>query len=208
MFQSTINELFEFHLLVLRELFNGLSFSEIEQKYHDQMTALNYLSIAKENNLLTFDEQNNLIGAYPVSPLKTCFKVSNDNIGEGYCMCAIDALGIAYTFGEKTVITAKDKTTNANISLTVDPNSDKVTTQKNYYVTYKDPDKVQNIARDQCPVINFYSDRESIKLGSDFVIFSFDEAVNHAKHIFSPEAIKKSLSTGFKAIAKEDLFNQ
>lgn len=205
MLQSTIDELFELHIQILKDLFKGFTFQQVQKKYNTQITELDYLSIAKEHNLLTFDEKDNLIGAYPVSPLKTSFKVSIENIGTGYCMCAIDALGIAYTFGEKTIIEAKDKSTNNTVTLTVNPISNKVTTDHQYFVTYKDPDKVQNIARDQCPVINFYSTKKSIKLGDDFVIFSFNEALKHAKDIFTPDALKESLSTSFKAISKENL---
>lgn len=203
--QKTLDELLDFHLLVLKDIFHGLSISEIEQKYPDKMVKLNYLSIAKANNLLTFDDSNNLIGAYPVSPLKTSFEVAIDNIGTSYCMCAIDALGIAYTFNEKTTIRSKDKSTGEKIEITVDPISEKIVSDKQYYVTYKDPSKVCNIAQDQCPVINFYSERGSIPNDNDLIIFDFNQAIKHAKSIFSQKAFKKSLLEGFKAIPKENL---
>ena len=120
-------------------------------------------------------------------------------------MCAIDSLGIAYTFNKKTSIEAVDKSTGSTITITVDPQTEKVTSEKQYYVTYKDPDKVCNIAQDQCPVINFYSDKQSISVDKDLIIFTFDEAVKHAKNIFDQEAFKKSFLEGFKAIKKEDL---
>lgn len=203
--QKILEELLDFHLVVLKDIFHGLSFSEIEQKYTDIITKLDYLTIAKANNLLTFDDNNELIGAYPVSPLKTSFEVTIDNIGTSYCMCAIDSLGIAYTFNEKTTIRSKDKSTGDAIEITVDPISDDVHSSKKYYVTYKDPNKVCNIAQDQCPVINFYSKRESIPNDNDLIVFDFDQATKHAKEIFSQEAFKKSLLEGFKAIPKENL---
>ena len=70
---------------------------------------------------------------------------------------------------------------------------------------YKDPDKVCNIAQDQCPVINFYSDKSSIKDDKDLIVFNFEEALKHAKNIFDQKAFKKSFLEGFKAIKKEDL---
>ena len=200
-----VDERLNFHLIVLKEIFNGLSFSEIEQKYLAKIQETNYVVIAKKNNLLTFDNDGKLIGAYPVSPLKTSFQVTIENIGTGYCMCAIDSLGIGYTFGEITRISTIDKSTGKNIQITVNPSNDEVISERPYFVTYKDPDKVCNIAQDQCPVINFYSDKKSIPNDNDLIIFTFNEAIKHSKNIFSREAFKKSFQEGFKAIAKEDL---
>lgn len=200
-----VDDLLDLHLQVLKDIFRGLPFSEIEQKYANRMQRSDYLAIAKANNLLTFDTKNNLIGAYPVSPDKTSFEVTIDNIGTNYCMCAIDALGIAYTFNEKATIHSQDKSTGEKIVITVDPIKNTVVSDKNYFVTYKDPDKVCNIAQDQCPVINFYSKRESIPNDKDLIVFNFDEAKAHSKNIFSQNAFKKSILEGFKAIAKEDL---
>ena len=203
---QSADDLLDLHLLVLREIFNGLSYSNIKKKYSGRFTELNYEEIATTNNLLTFDN-NVLIGAYPVSPFKTPFKVSIDTIGSSYCMCAIDALGIPYTFGQKTVIDAQDMSTGTEIKIIIDPKAGSVHKdfQKDLFVTYKDPEKVCNIAQDQCPVINFYSDRKSIPADKDLIIFNFEEALQHAKNIFSQDAIKNSFFNGFKAIAKEDL---
>lgn len=200
-----IDDLIDLHFSVLKEIFKGSSFFDIQRHYSDEMRKLDYMNLAKNNNLLTFDDDNNLIGAYPVSPLKTSFKVSVEGIGECYCMCAIDALGIAYTFGKKTTIESKDSSTGQKIVITVDPETDSVQTAgTEYFVSYRDPDKVRNIALDQCPVINFYSDKNSVK-DDTLVIFTFQEAIKHAKDIFSPEAFKKSFLEGFKAIPKENL---
>lgn len=205
MVKPVSDNLLELHLNVLKEIFKGNSFSEIETKFADQFSELNYIELAKKANVLTFDENNVLIGAYPVSPFKTPFKVTIDTIGTSYCMCAIDSLGIAYTFDKKTSIEAVDKSTGSAITITVDPQTEEVVSEKQYFVTYKDPDKVCNIAQDQCPVINFYSDKQSISVDKDLIILTFDEAVKHAKNIFDQEAFKKSFLEGFKAIKKEDL---
>ena len=205
MLKTVTNNLLELHINVLKEIFKGSSFSEIQSKFTNQFSELNYLSIAKKNNLLTFDKNDVLIGAYPVSPFKTSFEVTIENIGTSYCMCAIDSLGIGYTFREKTTINTVDKSTGKHIQITVDPSTDEVLSEEPYFVTYKDPDKVCNIAQDQCPVINFYSDKKSIPNDKDLIIFSFNEAIKHSKNIFNPEAFKKSFQEGFKAIAKEDL---
>ena len=190
--QQLVEDLLNLHLQVLKDIFRGLSFSEIEKKYADRMHNSDYLAIAKAHNLLTFDDNNNLIGAYPVSPTKTSFEVTIDNIGTNYCMCAIDALGIAYTFNEKATIHSQDKSTGDKIVITVDPLKDTVLSEKNYFVTYKNPDKVCNIAQDQCPVINFYSKKESIPNDKDLIIFNFNDAKTHSKNIFSQDAFKKS----------------
>ena len=207
MAQLLADSLLEFHLTVLREIFGGSSYQDIKEKFSDKFNDLNYEEIAVSNNLLTFDNDGVLIGAYPVSPSKTPFKVTIDSIGTSYCMCAIDALGIPYTFNKKTTINAQDKSTNRDVTIEIDPITEKV--KKDFsgdlFVTYKDPDKVCNIAQDQCPVINFYSDKQSIPIDKDLIIFSFNEALAHAKNIFSQDAIKKNFFNGFKAIAKEDL---
>lgn len=204
MINSLVDDLVELHFLVLKQIFKEKKFSAIEQLYSAKMKELNYITLAKANNLLTFDENGSLIGAYPVSPLKTNFKVTVDGIGSSYCMCAVDSLGIAYTFGKKTTIESKDSTTNQPIVITVDPVHDKIETNVDYFVTYKEPDEVQNIALDQCPVINFYSDKNSVK-DKSLIVFTFSEAVKHAKDIFSPEAFKKSFSDGFDSILNEKL---
>ena len=75
---------------------------------------------------------------------------------------------------------------------------------KEFFVSYKDPDLVINIALDQCPVINFYLEKNSVN-DPDLIIFKFEDARKHAKSIFSLEGFKKSMSSGFKAIEKQNL---
>jgi hypothetical protein len=207
MTQTEVSELFDFHLLVLKEIFLGKQFSEIKNEYSKQIAKLDYINISRKHNLLTFDEniENKLLGAYPVSPIKTSFKVEIEGLGIGYCMCAIDALGIAYTFNAKTKITSIDKSTNKELKIIMNPFTEQIESETAYYVTYKDPDKVKNIAQDQCPIINFYSDKKTITNTEDLVIFSFNDAVQHAKRIFNPESLKNSFFGEFKAIRKEDI---
>ena len=68
--QSTIDNLVELHFLVLKEIFKGASFNEINNKYSNKMKELDYIAIAKVNNLLSFDEKNNLIHTKTVQKLQ------------------------------------------------------------------------------------------------------------------------------------------
>ena len=120
-------------------------------------------------------------------------------------MCAIYALCIAYTFMEKTTVISKTNDDKAQeVLISIDPRTDTIESNKDFYVSYKDPDLVNNIALDQCPVINFYSQKNSVT-DPDLIIFNFEEAKKHSKAIFSLEAFKKNMETGFKAIQKNKL---
>ena len=201
---TNLDKILNLHILVLKDLLNSVTFQEIKRKYSSEIADTNYLTVAKKNNLLVIDENENLIAAFPVSPFKTNFAVNIENIGFGYAMCAIDALGIAYTFQEKTTITSITTDTKEEVSIEIDPNKDVIDSNNEFFVTYKDPDLVNNIAIDQCPVINFYSEEKSV-IDSDLIIFSFKQALQHAKDMFSIEAFKKNIKGGFKAIEKKNL---
>lgn len=193
------------HFTVLELLLSGLSFPEIMDKLSAEFEELNYVKRAKQINFLTMDQKNNLLAAYPVSPFKTNFKVKIDNIGFGYAMCAIDALGIGYTFMEKTTIFSKTNDEDPeDVLITIDPITDAIEYNKEFFVSYKNPELVQNIALDQCPVINFYSKKDSV-CNPDLIVFNFEDARNHAKLIFSIEAFKKNMRSGFKAIEGKNL---
>ena len=58
----------------------------------------------------------------PNFPVETNYKVTVDGIETGYSMCAVDALGVAYTFNAKTTIYSIDRSTNRSIEIIIDPN--------------------------------------------------------------------------------------
>ncbi len=183
------NDLLDLHLDVLKDLLNGVNFKEIEQKYSDRFEDLNYLQNAT-GNLLTFDN-GKLVGAYPVSPRKTNYKVIIEDIGTGYSMCAIDALGIAYTFMKKTIIETTIQDTNEPFTFEVDPFLDRQT-EKDLYVTYKKYGQgVSNVALEICPTINIYRFENGIPDKENLVVLDFETALRYAKERFSQETINQ-----------------
>ena len=195
---TNVDQIFELHISILKDILLLKDINSILKRFSSEINRLNYLDIAKTNNLLTFDEHNHLLGAYPVSPIKSNFKVEIESIGQGYTMCAIDALGIAYTFNKNVHIQATDLSTGELIEIDVDPVKDSVLSNTEFFVAYKDPSKVSVIATQQCPVIQFYSDRNSAPQNDLTIkLLSFQEACEHAKKIFSQESIKKSIKSGF-----------
>lgn len=144
--------------------------------------------------MLSFNENGQLIGAYPVSPRKTKYAVEIEDIGSGYAMCAIDALGTAYTFGKKTTIKTSTFFSNQPIEITIDPDLE---TQPDHDLVVTYARKFQrSAAEDQCPAINFYASREEVPSDLDVEILSFQKALNHAIDVFSPEGIKSRIRAG------------
>jgi hypothetical protein len=183
------NEILELHLNVLRDLLNGVNFNDIAQKYADHFEDLNYLENATDN-LLTFQD-GKLVGAYPVSPVKTKYKVTIEDIGSGYAMCAIDALGIAYTFMKKTTIETTIQDTSESFTFEVDPFVEKQS-EENLYVTYKKYNqKVSNVALELCPTINIYRFENGVPSDENLVVLEFETALQYAKERFSQEAINQ-----------------
>jgi hypothetical protein len=125
--EKLVDDLFELHLKVLSKILTGTPFSKIRKECAKDFKKLDYEDfITNKANRLSFDKDGNLIGAYPVSPIPTDFKITISDVYQGYAMCALDALGIAYTFMLKTVIETKNHATGIPISITVDPLKDKV----------------------------------------------------------------------------------
>ncbi|OLS19018.1 MAG: hypothetical protein HeimC2_43420 [Candidatus Heimdallarchaeota archaeon LC_2] len=184
------NELMELHLDILKDLLNGVDFKDIEQKYSARFEELNYLKNVT-SNLLSFDN-GKLVAAYPVSPRKTNYKVIIDDIGTGYAMCAIDALGIAYTFMKKTTIETTIRDTNESFKFVVDPFLDKQT-EKNLFVTYKKYNQtLTNAALEICPTINIYRFENGVPKDENLVILDFETAIHYARERFSQDAINQS----------------
>jgi hypothetical protein len=109
-------------------------------------------------------------------------------------MCAIDALGVAYTFGAKTIIDSQVLDTKNPIRIIIDPFLE-TQTPLDIIITYKQQIQSQKStdapAVVQCPVINFYSNPESVpKFDPLLEILTFEEAISYAADRFSPKGIK------------------
>lgn len=182
-------DLLALHLNVLIDLLNGKSFHEIKTARAAEFEEMNYLEVAVPS-LLTF-EGNELVGAYPVSPKPTKYKVEIEGVGTGYSMCAIDALGIAFTFNKPTKVFATTQDTNEPVEFFITPDMDELP-QTEYVVTYQAIDhSITNIALQQCPQINFFRDRENVPGGLQ--ILDLNSAFKAAKAQFSQEAILSCL---------------
>ena len=188
-------QVFTLHLEVLKELIRGKSFSTIQSEFADEMVELNYEHVAKRG-LLAFNGDNELIGAYPISPIKTKYQVTIEGLGTAYSMCAIDALGVAYTFEAKTTIDTVDSSTGKSITIVIDPFKDKQDPQ-DFVISYqRKVDKNVATAVSLCPTIHFYSDKMSIEEDSGIEILSFDDALKSAKNQFSQEAMQACVTRG------------
>lgn len=193
-----VDELLTTHLEVLTYLLTGRSFEWIKNKLIGVFRDFKYLEIMSQGRLLSFDKNNVLIGAYPISPFKTNFKVQIEGIGTGYSMCAVDALGVAYTFNAKTIIDTFDKATNSPIQIIIDPT---LNTQENHNLFVSYPPAACNTgdrsnivsAVDVCPTIDFYSLPETIPDEANLKYMSFEQALFSAKEQFSQDALKECI---------------
>ena len=178
-------QLLVLHIKILQKILLQEPFDQIENYYKKNMDDLNYIEIIKNSGHLSFDENNRLIGAYPISPSPTDYRISLEGVGEGFSMCAVDALGVPYIFMRKTIIKAIDKSTGNPLTISIDPN---IESQEmiDLFVTYQDtPDELQgskSAANVQCPTIHFYSSKSDIP--PNLQIWTYAQALEYAKMRF------------------------
>jgi hypothetical protein len=179
------HEVFDLHIKVLRDILVGRPFDQIQQKYEQEFLETNYIDIVKKCGHLSFNEDGGLIGAYPISPSKTDFHVTIEGVGQGYSMCAIDAMGIPFLFMKKTIIEALDKSKNTQIKITIDPTAEHQEILS-YFVTYQEtPEELQgsnSAAVVQCPTINFYSSKDRIH--ENLHIWTYEKALEYSQMRF------------------------
>lgn len=193
--KEEVDKVFSIHLKVLSYLLNGKSFDWINNKHQDSFDQTNYLENVIRSRLLSFDKNDVLIGAYPISPFKTNYKITVDGVGSGYSMCAVDALGVAYVFKAKTIIDTIDAATKVPLRITIDPNLEKQEPQ-NVIVSYDavscaDENRDDNVsAISVCPSIDFYQSFKSIPADKSLSYLSFEEALASAKFQFTQTALK------------------
>ncbi len=184
-FEQSANDIFDLHIQILRDILIKKPLEIIKEEYQKEIKDTNYFEVIKKSGHLCFNDQDELIGAYPVSPIKTDYLVKLESAGEGNSMCAIDALGLAYTFLEKTIIKSKDKSTGNDIEIVIDPFSENQEIH-DLYVTYQDtPEELQGsntAAQVQCPTINFYSSKKDIP--QNLQIWTFSKALEYSQMRF------------------------
>ena len=195
---SSIQLLFNLHIEVLQRVFLQVPFEQIVKYYSERMERLNYIKIMRNSGHLSFDSHNELVGAYPVSPVPSNYQIDLDGVGQGYSMCAIDALGLPYTFMRKAVISSTERMTGDAITITIDPNLDRQVSL-DLFVTYQDsPDELQgdrSAAIVQCPNIHFYYDKNNIP--DQLQVWDYNDALQYSRSRFGKEEmmfqIKKAI---------------
>ncbi|OLS29037.1 MAG: hypothetical protein HeimC2_02320 [Candidatus Heimdallarchaeota archaeon LC_2] len=178
--------LLDLHIKVLQKILLQEPFDQIKIHYQQNMNDLNYIEIIKNSGHLSFDDGNKLIGAYPISPSPTDYSVNLEGIGEGFSMCAVDALGIPYTFMRKTIIKTIDKSTGNDLELIIDPHSENQEILDIFVAYQNTPEDLQgsnSAAKVQCPTINFYSSKSDIP--SNLQTWTYLQALEYAKKRFS-----------------------
>ncbi|MFV2015210.1 MAG: organomercurial lyase, partial [Candidatus Heimdallarchaeota archaeon] len=195
-------QILDLHIRVLEKIFLQVPFDQIRKSFRTDMEALNYLEIIQLSGHLSFDDNNNLIGAYPVSPLSTDYIISLEGVGTGYSMCAVDALGLPFTFMKKVTITTSDKSTGNKIRIEVDPNSDQRESH-NIFVAYQEsPDELQgtkSAAIVQCPNIHFYSNKNDIP--AKLQIWDYINAFEYSQKRFGRTEMLKRIQEAINFLA-------
>ncbi|MHA2250525.1 MAG: organomercurial lyase [Candidatus Kariarchaeaceae archaeon] len=180
-------DLLNLHLQVLIELLQKKPFDAIKLDHKEAIEELNYLKEMTAQRNLSFDQNGKLIAAYPLSLKPTQHKITVRGIGNGYAMCAIDALGVAFTLERETQIESQTVDTNKPIKITVDPNNkENLVNELDFFVSYRTMSGVNRPELQQCPMINFYECKKPI-IQSGMKILSFNEALQYAKRAFSPQ---------------------
>ncbi|MHA1977083.1 MAG: organomercurial lyase [Candidatus Hodarchaeales archaeon] len=191
-----IKQFYIFHIQVLKRLLVGDSLQEIEETYLREFKRFNYREVASALSLLSFDENNVLQGAIPISPQESDYRITVNGVGSGYAMCAIDSLGVAFLFNSKTVIESIDPKSKIPIKIVIDPQNPEIglysdiaiTTPKNIIPDKKDGEFIDVVA-DTCPYIGFVKDMDSIseENRSLMEILSFEQGFNAGKFGFNPD---------------------
>ena len=192
MMQPTLEELTILYLNILEQLLKKEPFEIIKQKLSNKQQ--NNLNFLLKCGALTINSSGDLIGAYPLSPRPTQYKIILEELGKGYAMCAIDALGVAFTFNKRTIIETIDSATGDFLRMAINPD---LSEQQpvNIFVQYKQVQSCCNAAMDQCPYVVFTSKPENAVINSSIKILTYKEAVTYAKKRFSHEGIKQSLQS-------------
>lgn len=73
----------------------------------------------QEKNVLSINDNGEVVSIYPVSAIKTNKKVIFEDGTYAYAMCAIDAIGFHYTFGKNIIIESECQMCKDKITLSV-----------------------------------------------------------------------------------------
>ncbi|MHA2179863.1 MAG: organomercurial lyase [Promethearchaeota archaeon] len=200
-YSKKIDKFLDLHIKILSRVLIQKNWKSIETEFEDDFERFDYLNTAQILNALAFDKSGNLHAAYPISPRENQFQVKVEGVGSGYAMCAIDSLGVAYTFGKKTQIISRDPTTGNEIQINIDPENENyknysdivITTPKGVFRPVEE--NVLDQAKDICPYVGFV---RNIGLISEedrdnYSLLTFDEALRYGKLAFDRESMKNQI---------------
>jgi hypothetical protein len=200
-YSKKIEKFLDLHIKVLSRVLIQKNWKSIESEFKDEFEYFDYLNTAQILNALVFDNSGNLYAAYPISPRENQFHVTVEGVGSGYAMCAIDSLGVAYTFGKKTLIRSRDPTTGDIIQIEIDPENENFKDYSEIVITSpKDvlrpvEEDVIDQAKDICPYIGFVSNIGLIseKDRENYSILTFDEALRYGQLAFDRGSMKNQI---------------
>ncbi|MDQ0151068.1 MerB-like organometallic lyase SaoL [Eubacterium multiforme] len=122
------------------------------------------LKIMANKNILSINENNEIVSIYPVSAIKTNKKVIFEDGRYGYAMCAIDAIGFHYTFKKNIKIEGNCEYCNSKIILDVKNGKINVIEgNENIHILHTDLEKNKNWSCCCCNIMHFFDCKESLE---------------------------------------------
>lgn len=118
----------------------------------------------EQKNVLSINDQDEVVSIYPVSAVETNKKVIFEDGSYGYAMCAIDAIGFHYAFQEPVRIEGHCQHCDEKIVLEVkDGKVNVIEGGKDIYILHTDLENNQNWSCSCCNIMHFFSCKESLE---------------------------------------------
>lgn len=114
-----------------------------------------------DQNIL-FCEEQRVKAIYPVSAVETDKQVQLKGL-EGYAMCALDAIGFAYTFGTTVEVHTRLWDTQEELVLRVSPGKLEIVRGPSFYVLYPDLRNCNHWSSHCCLHMHYFSSVEAMK---------------------------------------------
>ncbi len=132
--------------------------AEAERLGLDFRTAVK--ALARED-LVHLDENGDVGVAYPFSGRPTAHEVRFANGHKVYAMCAIDALGVAPMFGQRTEISSRDPNVGEAVRIQMTAGGEGVWEPESAVVVAGVSERSHDSFRGCCPVLNFFASSAS-----------------------------------------------
>ena len=118
----------------------------------------------KNKNILSLNDNNEIVSIYPVSALPTNKKVTFKNGDYAYAMCAIDAIGFYYAFNQPIVIEGECEHCGDKIVLEVsDGKINIINGGDSIHILHTDLENMNNWSCCCCNIMHFFSCEESLE---------------------------------------------